>query len=132
MRVLLDAVVATRPRISSRAILFDAEFIEPDGTRQRIHVVAPRLRHDLDGVTRQSRVLVGGQLRPATRPYIVAQTSTILWLSPEEEPERASPRVHDVDAHWRLLRSGKRIRVRAHVRGQAGTARNLDRISRME
>ena len=128
MRVLLDAVVATQPRVSSRAMLFEAEFIEADGTPKRIQVIVPRSNHDLDDITRRSRVLLGGELRAAIRPYIVARRSTILWLSPEEQSERASPRVHDVEAHWRLLRSGKRIRVRSHKRGHNGVLRRLKNL----
>ena len=128
MRVLLDAVVATQPRVSSRAMLFEAEFIEADGTPKRIQVIVPRSNHDLDDITRRSRVLIGGELRAAIRPYIVARRSTILWLSPEEESERAPPCVHAVEAHWRLLRNGTRVRVRAHTRGHAGLAHKIARI----
>lgn len=124
-RILLDAVVATTPRVSSRAVSFEAHFFEPDGSTQRIHVIVPRPSHDLDGVTRESRVLIGGRLFSTADPYVVAHTSTILWLAPDEEAERASPRVHDVEAHWRLLRNGKRVRVRAHTRGRVSIARRV-------
>ena len=110
-------------------MFFEAEFVEADGSSQRIDVVVPRSNHDLDGVTRQSRVLIGGRLRSADRPYIIAQASTILCFSPNDENERASPRVHDVEAHWRLLRSGKRVRVQAHSRGRTGLVRLVKNIA---
>lgn len=128
VRVLLDAIVATRPRVSNRAMSFEAEFFEPDGSPQRIHVIVPNSTHNLNGVTRLSRVLIGGRLHSAIQPYIVAYASTILFLSPEQELERASPRVHDVSAHWRLLRNGKSVRIRAHTRGRVSVDRKVTRM----
>lgn len=127
--VLLDAVVAKRPRISSRAMLLDVDFSQADDTVQRIKIVVPRWNRDLDDVTRRSRVLIGGSLCAGARPHIVAGSSTILWLSPDEDRDRTAPRVHFVEAHWRLLGTGKRVRIRGHIRGRAGVAGRVRRLA---
>jgi hypothetical protein len=69
--------------------------------------------------------LIGGQLRCRGRSSIIAGQSTVLWLAPEDHNDRAPSRVHQVEAHWRLLASGKSVRVRAHVRGLPGIARRM-------
>ena len=126
--ILLDAVVVTLPRASSSATHFQIEFVQADGSRERLHVIVPPWNVDLENVTRYSRVLIGGQLRAGARPQVVAGRSTILWLADGEAHERTSRRVHGVEAHWRLLASGKRVRVRAHVRGRLGVARSVQRL----
>lgn len=118
--IVLDAVVATTPRFSARSMRFEIEFAQGDGVHERIQIVSPRHHADLANITRGSRVLIGGNLRSGVRLRIVAGPSAILWLAPNDSQERAAPRVHDVEAHWRLLASGRRIRVRGHVRGHAG------------
>ena len=124
--IVLDVVVATRPSISERAVHFDVEFDQTDGSSARIRVVATSWNEGLKGITRCSRVLIGGQLRCRGRPTVIAGRSTILWLAPEDEDDNPTPRrLHEVEAHWRLLATGKRIRVRAHVRGRVGIARNV-------
>ena len=128
--VLLEAVVATQPRSSSRATHFQIEFTQTDGSLERLHVIVPSWNVDLENVTRCSQVLIGGQLRTGVRPHVVAGNSTILWLAPDEAYNRTSRRVHDVEAHWRLLATGKRVRVRAHVRGKIGVARNVRSLVR--
>lgn len=131
--IVLEAIIATRPRVSSRAMLLDAEFEDAAGAQQRLRVVVPHWNHDLDGVTRGSRILIGGDVRLRPTTYITAQETTVLWQAPEDDSnERASPRVHHVEAHWRHLASGRRIRVNAHVRGRAGIARSIKNLATRE
>ncbi len=131
--IVLEAIIATRPRLSNRAMLLQAEFVDALGAKQRLRVVVPRWYRDLDGVPRGSRVLIGGDLRLEPRTYIVARAGTVLWRAPDEEDvERASPHVHHVEAHSRLLGSGKRVHVKAHMRGKIGVTRSIRRLAARE
>lgn len=128
--IVIDAVVATTPRVSAASVRFEIEFVQGDGTSHRVQIVSSRRNPDLAEVTRGSRLLIGGHLLcSGVHPLIVAGSSVVLWLAPATTQERAAPRVHDVGSHWRLLASGRRIRVRAHVRGRAGVARAIGHLA---
>lgn len=126
--VLLDGEVVSRPRILTRSTHFEIEFEQSNGERQRILIIVPRWNRDLDDVTRHSRVLIGGQLCGGQWPRIVAGPSTLVWRYPYGDRARALPRVHPVASHWRVIGSGRRVRVRAHVRGGAGLDRSVKRL----
>jgi hypothetical protein len=126
--VLLDAVVMTRRRASAGATIFDITFTQADDSQERIHVRVPHWNRELAHITHGSRVLIGGQLRAGGRPRIIAGASTILYRTDDDIRPHSSPRVHNVERPWRMLASGKRVRVRAHMRGLAGITRGMNSL----
>jgi len=126
--VALDAVVATRPRVTARAMNFEAMFMQADGSPQRVRVVLPS-NNGLTNLTRGSSVLIGGQLFNRAQPYIAVEMAIILWVAPSKEYDREHPRVHGVKTHSRLLSSGKRVLIRAHSRGRLGLNGEVQRLA---
>lgn len=92
--IALEAVIATRPRVSSSAMLSQAELVDAAGAKQRVRVVVPRWNREFEDVTRGSRILIGGDFGTGGRAYIIPRVGTVLSRAPhEEDAERASPRV---------------------------------------